>query len=195
MPQEEHDTVVAERDAAQAQAALLQGDLGEAEDEIESLEKDLEATQSELTTVEEERDKSQSDLEASQSRVSSLQSQVSSLSSDYKAASDELAEIKEVYPLGEFSSVTELRDWLALNDVSERPSATNAEGLYLKALDIQEDAMNDGYIISASINYAPAEDMFYIACLAVIDGYVWGWGPESEDVVSFSDATDLLKLR
>jgi chromosome segregation ATPase len=193
--------VVAERDAAQAKVASLQSDITEAENQIDSLEGDLAGVESELAdveselgTVKEERDKVQGDLSSARSRISSLQGEVSSLKSDLGATSAELDEIKEVYPPREFSTTNELRDWLMENDVSDRPAAENAENLYLRALEIQEDALEDGYIISAWIDYE-GERIFSIACTAVVNGEVWVWGPSSDEPVNFSDQTDLLKLK
>jgi len=82
VPQEEHDEVVTERDAALSQVVSLQSDLTEAQDEIEKLESDLVTTESNLIIVKEERDKAQSDLSSAQSQVSSAQNQISSLQSE-----------------------------------------------------------------------------------------------------------------
>jgi hypothetical protein len=101
--------------------------------------------------------------------------------SEFEAVSQELAEIKEVYPPRDFSSLSELQDWLLANDVSERPPTEYAEGWYSKALDIQEDALGDGYIISVDYDYDEVEDLFGVWCVTIIDGDIWLWDPETDE--------------
>jgi len=209
IPQEEHDAVVAERNAAKAQVVSLQGDLDEAESRIDVLEGNLAATEgdladteSELATVEEERDKAQSDLQAAKSRASSAESAASKAKSelaavqgDYEAASTELAEIKEVYPPRDFSSMKELQEWLAENDVSERSHAEYVETMYGKALQIQEDALKDGYIISVDVDYDESKRVYYTSCVAVIDGELWVWHPETDEPVNYSQMVEWQKVK
>jgi len=102
VPQEEHDAVVTERDAALSQVAFLQSDLVEAQGQIEKLESDvasaqsdLAATETELTTVKEERDKAQSDLSSAQHQVSSAQNQISSLQSELNKTESYLSATEE----------------------------------------------------------------------------------------------------
>jgi len=52
IPQEDYDAVVVERDAAQAEAASLQGDLDKAQAEVASLQGDLDKAQSQIETLE-----------------------------------------------------------------------------------------------------------------------------------------------
>lgn len=101
--------------------------------------------------------------------------------SDYEAVKQELAEIKEVYPPRDFSSLTELEDWLAENDVSERPATEYASGWYGKALEIQEDALKDGYIVSADYDYYEETDDYTMFCVTIIDGDIWYWDPETDE--------------
>ena len=81
----------------------------------------------------------------------------------------------------DFSSLSELQDWLLANDVSERPPTEYAEGWYSKALDIQEDALGDGYIISVDYDYDEVEDLFRVWCVTIIDGDIWLWSPETDE--------------
>ncbi len=65
----------------------------------------------------------------------------------------------------DFTSLSELQDWLLENDVSEKPSTKYAEDWYGRALEVQEDALKAGYIVSA-----------------VINGKVFYWDPETDEV-------------
>ena len=170
-----------EYEALQAEHASLMQENTSLKSENTGLEAELKAVQSDLTNVQADYDTVKADYDK--------------LNADYEATKKELDEIKELYPPRDFSSLRELQDWLLANDVSERPAATTAEGLYSKALEIQEDALEDGYIISAWIDYYAETQMFYVNCTAVADGYVWMWSPETDEPINFSDASGLLKLK
>jgi hypothetical protein len=122
-----------------------------------------------------------------------LRAEYDALRVDYDAVSKELIEIKKVYPPQEFASSQELYAWLLLNDVSDRPDAITIEDVFRKALEIQEDALTDGYIISAAIYYCFEGEEFYIWCLALVDGYIWTWDPETDELLNYSDVIGLLR--
>ena len=107
-----------------------------------------------------------------------LQADLASVQASYDSLEQELDNIKKVYPPRDFSSEEELKNWLLQNDVSDMPapSLTDIEARYALALKIQEDALADGYIISADFDYP-----IYIFCVAIIDGYIWVCEPESDD--------------
>ena len=65
----------------------------------------------------------------------------------------------------------------------------------MKALEIQEDALNDGYIVSAWIDYYPDVEIYSVLCTAVVDGRVWMWDPETDEPVDFSSLSGLLKVK
>jgi hypothetical protein len=82
----------------------------------------------------------------------------------------------------DFSSLSELQEWLRANDVSERPDTQYAEDWYGKALEIQEDALEDGYIISADYDYDEETETYAVYCVTIINGRVFWWDPETDDV-------------
>ena len=114
--------------------------------------------------------------------MTNVQADYDELNANYVTTKNELAEIKEVYPPKDFSSLSELNDWLLKNDVSEKPDTTYAEDWYGRALEIQEDAVRDGYIVSADYDYDPVEEMFSVWCVAIINGRVFYWDPETDTV-------------
>lgn len=200
--QDVYDAVVAERDSLIAQLQSVQSELDTAKSKLELAQNELDAKLSEFESVQKELDTAkakldsvQSEFDTTKSALQSVQAQFDSAKAELENVKDELTEIKEVYPPRDFSSVKELRDWLISNDVSERPASTDAENLYSKALEIQEDALNDGYIVSAWIDYYPDEELFYVLCQTVVQGDVWMWNPEDDELANFSDMSGLLKLR
>jgi len=164
---EDYQAVVAEHEVLVQENARVEG-------ELEELESDLTNLQTDYDTLKGANDK---------------------LSADYEAASEELAEMKEVYPPRDFSSLRELQDWLIVNDVSERPASTTAENLYSKALEIQADALQDGYIVSVDLDPGERPGEWFIACVTVIDGDLWAWGPENDEPVNVSPLIEFVKVK
>ena len=123
IPQEQHDAVVADRDAAEAQVASLQSDLAATESDLAAVESDLAATEAdlavtrvdlvasesevtrldgELAAAESEATKLDRELTAAEAQVSSLESQLSQTQS-YPDAVKEL--IAQGNPYGEIVNV------------------------------------------------------------------------------------------
>ncbi len=87
--QEEHDAILAERDAAQAEVASLQKELAEIKSKLATAEGVLAETESELAT-------SESDLSETVSDLAEAQSQISDLNSELAGAEAEVAELEEL---------------------------------------------------------------------------------------------------
>ena len=104
------------------------------------------------------------------------------LMENYQDLESAAAKVEEIEPPREFSSADELQEWLLRNDVSDRAVTTYAEAWYRKALEIQKDALADGYIISADYDYDVETEGFSIWCVAVVDGEVLFWNPETDEV-------------
>ena len=174
--QEQHDAVVA--------------DLSKAQQEAQTTRVELESVSSELSTTKSELESVKTSLTASQSKVSELTSSLGKSKVDLETkqaeldgVNEELNEIKKVYPQQNFSSLKELQDWLLANDVSEREPTTKAIVAYRKSLEIQKDALNDGYIISAYIVYNPDIKKYAVGLRAIINGDIWGFGPENDEPI------------
>jgi len=80
----------------------------------------------------------------------------------------------------DFSSYEELTQWLQANDVSEQPISDYASEWYSKALEVQEDALSDGYIVSANYYYDSYTETYIVYCVAIIEGDIWCWDPETD---------------
>jgi len=135
---------------------------------------EFEALQAEHATLVDEN----SSLKA---QLQEVHSDLTNVQGNYDAVNEELSEIKEVYPPRDFSSLSELQGWLYANDVSELPVTEYAEGWYSKALDIQENALEDGYIVSVDYDYDEVEDSYGVWCATIIDGDIWFWDPETDE--------------
>ncbi|UCB42061.1 MAG: hypothetical protein JSV77_06200 [Dehalococcoidales bacterium] len=104
------------------------------------------------------------------------------LQNEYDILKAELDGIQEVYPPRDFSSISELEDWLSTNDVSEEPLVEYADEWYRKALKIQEDALEDGYIISADYDIWEDGETASVWCVAIVRGRAFFWDPETDDI-------------
>ena len=175
IPQEEYDVVMAERDTLQREVTSLQSNLDTAENQIGTLESEVAEAQSQIEAL-------GSNLDEAESQIETLQSDYDKLKNDYETVSSELADIKMVYPPRDFSSRMELEDWLLTNDVSEKPITSTAEGWIARALEVQEDALADGYVVSMDYDGPDEEDKYYVFCTTIIDGYIWVWDPEADEV-------------
>lgn len=120
-------------------------------------------------------------LFVSRAEYSSLEADLAALQTMHDSTKAELADIKQLYPPRDFSSEQELREWLANNDVSEQPAATTVEEMYAKGLAVQEAAARDGYIISVDFE-VPYEFFYFVYCVAIIDGDIWLWEVETDDL-------------
>jgi Skp family chaperone for outer membrane proteins len=198
---DKYDTVVADLGKAQQELQSVKADLSTSQQKLQSTEAELESKQTELKTAQTELEIKNTTVASLKSAKTSLIAEKESLQSNYNKLNDEnnsvtqeLANIKKVYPARYFTSLTELRDWLYGNNISERQANTTAEGLYAKALDLQEAAMKDGYIISAFIENLQGNN-FLMGCKAVIDGNIYSWDVETDEPVDWSGMYGLLKVR
>ena len=117
-----------------------------------------------------------------ESHYEAVSQELADMKSSYEAVSQELADIKDVYPPREFASLSELQEWLLENDVSEKPDTIYAAGWFRKALGIQEEALNDGYIISADYDIVEDGTKAQCFCTAIVDGRPFFWDPETDEV-------------
>ena len=119
----------------------------------------------------------------SKSEYEALQADYDELNAELQSVKAELAQIKEVYPPEDFPSLTALNDWLLENDVSEKPATTYANDWYGRALEVQEDAIKDGYIVSVDYDYDEEGEKAFVWCVAVINGRVFYWDPETDEIL------------
>jgi hypothetical protein len=105
------------------------------------------------------------------------------LRANYEALQAELAAIQEVYPPRDFSSLNELEEWLLENDVSDKPITEYAEDWYRRALEVQEDAIADGYIVSVDYDVMEDGESYLVWCTTIINGRVFYWDPETDEAM------------
>jgi hypothetical protein len=194
--QEKYDAVVSDLDAAQAEAASFQSQLDAAQAEAASLQNKLDAAQAEAAGI-------QSDLDAVQAEVASLQSDLDAAIdekdglqielysafdekdalleeliaaiNDKDTLQNELDTIKLVCPPGEFSSVSELTNWVSIN---KQPYTNEIEPLFRAALKVQQLGLQEGYLIS--VIYEKGDqypNKAWVFNGALVNGSYYVWDP------------------
>lgn len=195
----DYEALQAEKTALETEKTALQAEKQTLQNDYDLLTTEHEALQTEKSTLEAEKQNLTADYgqlntqhETLQTELNALQEEKESLQTDYSALDSELTEIKKVYPPRDFSSRRELEEWLYANDVSEKPTTTDAETWIGRALEIQEDALADGYIISVDYDGPDEEFMYTVYCTTIIDGNILFWDPETDDI--YQD-TNLLPIK
>jgi len=120
-----------------------------------------------------------SDLEF---EVFNLKHEYSNILDKYDDLNADFKEITAKYPPKYFYSTRELENWLIYNSVSERPYAEYAEQMYIDALDIQQNALEDGYIISVNVESDETGENYLVYCTAVVGDRLYWWQPDSDQV-------------
>ncbi len=167
--EEVYNTVVAERDSAQAQVTNLQSGVSAAQAKYD----DLKADYDELNTDYEE-----------------LNTDYEELNTDCEATSEELAKIKMVYPPRDFKSVTELESWVRDH---VQPEGTYLDEDFRAALEIQSQGLEDGYLISVVFDEDDTDPEYgWIFCAALVNGVYYTWYPFDTEVYSMTD-WDLIR--
>ena len=135
-----------------------------------------------LSSVEDDLETAKQQVSSTSSQLAQAQSDKNQLQSDLDTANADLANIQAVFPPRNFSSSSELEDWLLSNSISLQPPATTYEEWYSKALQRQADALADGFIISVDYDYFfdDVNEYFSVWNIAVIDGIIWFWDPETD---------------
>jgi regulator of replication initiation timing len=179
IPKEAYVDIVAERDALQMELDSLRNEMAEIKEAYVDIVAEGYALQAELESIKSQPESMRIDKEA----YDAIVTERDALQMELDSLRNEMAEIKEVYPPRDFSSASELRDWLFSNTVSERTTSKTFQDWFAKALEIQEDALEDGYIISADIDYNEKTGEFSVICVAIIDGEYWAWNPENDEPI------------
>ena len=68
------------------------------------------------------------------------------------------------------------------NDVSDKPVTEYAEDWFSKALEIQADALEDGYIVNADYDVFEEDEGITVWCTAIAGGRLFFWDPETDEV-------------
>ena len=164
-----YNAVLAERDAAQTQVTNLQSEISATQDKYDDLKADYDEVKA---------------------NFDELTADYDDLNTDYEATSEELAEIKMVYPPGDFKSATELESWVRDH---VQLSGTYLDEDFRSALKIQSQGLEDGYLISVVFDEDDTDPEYgWIFCAALVNGVYYTWYPYDTEVYSMT-GWDLIR--
>jgi len=143
-----------------------------------------EVLQGENTNLQAELETAQSNLTSLRSELGNLRAEYSELETEKEATLEELAEIKKVYPPGDFNSFTELGDWVSVHTQPE--TTVYLDSTFRSALKTQSQGLEDGYLISVMYDDDDATaGSGWVFNGALVDGHLYIWHPEIGDIYSW----------
>jgi len=54
---------------------------------------------------------------------------------------------------------------------------------FKRALEVQEDALGDGYLVSVNLDQSDDSEPWVEECTTIINGEIWDWFPDSDELV------------
>jgi hypothetical protein len=91
----------------------------------------------------------------------------------------------------DFPSEAALILWIEEETTSELPAIDNAVDWFGKARLVQLNGLNDGYIINVDYDYNESTDKYNVYCTTVIEGTIYFWDPETDDLKKDTNLTDV----
>jgi len=208
--QEEYNAMVAQVSTAQEELQSVKVDYDKLSAECEDLQAEITSLMAEKESLEADYDKLSAECEDLQAEITSLMAEKESLEADYgklkneyatvtrefaqiKQSCDsvyqELRDLQAVYPPIRFSSHQELKSWIQSNAISDTPIHRNlitSYKAYVRALEIQEAALKDGFIISVVVGPHPEAEVVlgssYVYLMAGVDDGIYWWFPDRDDI-------------
>ena len=123
----------------------------------------------------------ETELAETKAELANTEAELTSTKAELASTDAELTDIKEVYPLRDFESYSELEAFVRDNI---QPHTTTADNWYRSALKVQELAMEQGYLVSAGISDESYEG-FLVFNLAVADDNLWWWFPDDGELFEY----------
>lgn len=133
---------------------------------------DYEALQAEHETLQASYETLQGEIASQETRLKTIQADLANLQINY---SDLEAENKA---LTDFPTLSFLRDWVQDH---LQPETVYADDWYISALEVQREAAEDGYLVSACIEDRSGEGTdFLVYNMAMAGGSLFWWDPGNE---------------
>ena len=122
----------------------------------------------------------ETELASTKVELANTEAELTSTEAELASTEAELTDIKEVYPLRDFESYSEMEAFVRDNI---QPYATTADRWYGHALKVQQLAMEKGYLVSAAIDEGDVG--FTIFNVAVAGDDIWWWDPEDGELYQY----------
>jgi regulator of replication initiation timing len=158
----------------ESQATTFQANLDKAELELSNLHK-------QYTTLKQNYNNTLTEKEQLAKEKQELKQNLDSTTQQLWTTQSELTTLRSKYPLRNFTSRSELANWVAQHTGVHRETA---DKYYGEALKIQHMAMLDGYKVSASISDA-GNDEYIIFLMAIAGETIYWWFPDENDLYQY----------
>jgi len=160
--------------------------------ELDTAVSEKTALQSELDNVISEKNTMQNQLDTIISEKNALQNQIDTMISENDALSieldtaisendvlrSELDEIKSLYPLRGFDTLSEFKDWMTDH---VQPKTVYMDDAFLAAVKVQQAAMTDGYLFGIDIDSDEDGYSSYVYVTFFIGNELYWWFVEESD--------------
>jgi septal ring factor EnvC (AmiA/AmiB activator) len=150
--------------------------LNNKDEEIDSLQAELTSLNSKLTLFTIEQNSLKDKLAKEEKQNLQAGSEIDRLNQLATQATEALNKLKETYPPRLFNNKTELEQWLSAMPIPSKMQY--AENTYLQGVKLQEQAAEDGYIISVAW-YSQSDYNAIVWCEAMLqNGDAYWWYPD-----------------
>ena len=167
-------------DSLMTQHNQLQSDKNQLESDYDKLVAENDALDKQHADLTQQHDTKVADYD-------SLSNTYEDLKKDSASMQQELDEIKKVYPLRGFSSVTELADWAVKH---KQPYTEYMDDTFRSALKVQDAGLAEGYLISVMYDEDDTDpDFGWIWCGAMVNGHLYIWAPDEAEVYDWYAST------
>ena len=181
--------------SVQSQLSNTQSDLASMQGQLSSVQSQLSNTQGQLVDTKAELVGKKSELASTKDQLADVRSELSGVSAELSGVSAELVGVRSElsgvsaeleimqgkYPPRRFSSRLELESWLG--GQPNPSSSSDVIQLFRHALDLQQAAADDGFLISADYMGPFDDETYYVWCSAVLaDGSYYWWNPDTDDI-------------
>ena len=188
---DEHDAVVAAKEAALTSIVKLEREKQSAMTSLANLEREKRAA---LTTV----NQLVKEIKATKASVTErelenaivldsvlrLEHENLRIQNDFNKSQSTLGQLKGVYPPRRFKDRFAIESWLRADEISKRNPTMLVENWLSKALEQQTRALRDGYIVSADYIGPDEDNAFQVWVSTVTDNLDYFlWDPESNEVL------------
>jgi hypothetical protein len=186
-----HDKLITENKDLQAEKTSLMTEKESLEADYSKLSAqcgDLEAEKTSLMTEKESLEADYSKLKIENEAVAGG---LVKIKESYEGVYKELGALQMVYPPKYFSTSQELKSWIQYNAISDTPIHSNlfiSYKAYERCLEIQEEALKDGFIISVAVACGPEKefpeygDVRPVYCQAQTGDGIYWWFPDRDDI-------------
>ena len=149
------------------------------QDQYDEVIDDIVALNNLYNTVIAEKDALQGQYDTVIAEKNTLRSELDKLVYEKDDLQNQLDDIKALYPLKGFNTLSEFKDWISDH---VQPETTYASDAFLAAYKVQQAGMDDGYLIGLDIDTSEDGEEIYIYISVFVGNELYWWYVEDAEV-------------